>query len=308
GYQLTLSMPITHEVRASFLVPADAAPLEYERLLSRNLITRAIRNDRRFEVTNVVKGDWQQQFDMYDESPFQIRVIAFPEHLKNIPHQIKIFADRSYEVTIQAVKKTFTQRGQAGIPLTIGSVQISVNATEFWNDDNLGREYAFVVQSQNALISRVLQNLSLIHELVHPHRIDLVYKDAHPKLAYDLLNAFIDAYLEQFKSRRKDLLNERKLQLEGEMRVLESKLMATDDTGFFTELSEQSLLIQDSSVVEMLRLQREVLGLEKRLKVLDEFKRNAIKESALLEYLEQEKNHPMTVYGFCSPKMPWQQA
>ncbi|MBK9448812.1 MAG: hypothetical protein IPN95_05235 [Bacteroidetes bacterium] len=290
GYQLTLAMPRIYEVRASFLVPAEAAPLEYESLLSRSLITKAIGNDGRFEVTNYVKGNRGQQVEMYDESPFQIRLIAFPEHLKNIPHRIKIFEDRSYEVTFEALKKKATQRGQAGIPLAIGSVQISVTATEFWNADMLNKEYTFAVQSKEALTTRVLQNLKLMYEPSHPNRINLYYKDAHPKLAFDLLDAFIGAYLEQCKSRRKDLLNELKLQLEGEMRVLESKLITADDFDFFSQLSKSSLLIQDSSVVEMLRLQGEVLGMENRLKVLDEFKRGAITAVALLDYLKQDMN------------------
>jgi hypothetical protein len=271
GYFSAMATPNRYEARASFVIPSEAAVVEYERIISRSLVTKAIHSQRKFEVSHYIDSGLRHRFEMYTGSPFQIRLIAFPDYLRNQTHHIKLFKDHSYELQIHMPETTLVARGSAGELISIGAVKLVVDATVYWNDIATEGDYSFVVHTGNALASRFLNNLTVHHSMEHPNRISLYYTDAHPALALDLLNAFTQAYLDDCKFRREEFLRERKRQVEGELHILETQILTSQDTGFWANLEKQSLLAQDSAVVKMLQLRKKTTMLEDRLRLWKEY-------------------------------------
>lgn len=292
GFFTSIATPNTHEARASFVVPTDVAQIEYERMISRSLVTKAVNSESRFEVSNYVDGGLRDRINMYDGSPFQIRILDFPSNIRNKSHDIILFPDHGYELRIHAAETTLSKQGKAGVPLSLGSVRLIVDATQFWDDKATQAAYSFVVQSKEALATRFLSQLTVVHSLDHPNRISLYYKDAHPNLALDLLTAFTTAYLDDCAFRRNEFLRERKMEVEGRLRVLETEILRSEDTTFWENLSKESLLVSDSSIVQILKLRQASETLLARQQIWEGYRRGDLSPENLLDELRMLDPHP----------------
>lgn len=285
SYFTSVGTPNRYEVRASFVIPTEVAAVEYERIISRSLVNKAVNADSKFEVSLYSLRSAREPFNMYTGSPFLITTLAFPEHLRDRQHDIQLFEDHSFQITIHTEQGDVVGKGKAGVPLTIGSARLLVDRTTYWDAQSVKGQYAFVVQSQHALATRFLKNLEVIHSLDHPNRISLHYFDAHPELALDMLSAFTSAYLDDCKFRQDQFLLQRKAEINAQIRVLETEILQSNDQAFWKGLHSERFLSQDSTVVRMLQLRKKAQHFERRKTLWDGFIKGEISPDQLLQGL-----------------------
>ncbi len=158
--------------------------------------------------------------------------------------------------------------GKFGERVQAGGVTLVVRAIKTIEAHDLAATYYLTFNTEEAVASRFLANLEVVHSLEHPNRIGLVYTDAHPDLAFDLLEAFTLAYLEAYQRQRIELFVERLREVDAELKVLETQILALDNpTPFLLEIAKagNQLSVQDSTPIHMLRQRLEVQMVEERL-------------------------------------------
>jgi hypothetical protein len=284
GYMSSRSTTNRYEVRAAFLMPTDDAVPEYERLLSRKLVAEATTD---FRVSRWVDRGNRGMYEMYSESPFEVSVIAIAPALQDIKHELRLLPDQQFEIMIESASGIKRYSGRLGERLQAGGVTLVVRAIKAIGAYDLAANYYFTVNSEEAVASRFLANLEVVHSLEHPNRIGLIYTDAHPDLAFDLLEAFTLAYLEAYQRQRIELFVERLREVDTELKVLETQILALDNpTPFLLEIAEagSQLSAQDSTAIHMLRQRLEIQKVEERLQAWRAY-REEIQDPAALKRL-----------------------
>ena len=271
GYVTSLSTTNRYEVRAAFLMPSEDAAAEYERLLSRKLVSVAT---ARFRVSRWVDKGNRGLYEMYSESPFVIRPIVLAPDLQDIGHRLRLVSDGELEIEVQNGNEVQKYKGTFGEPIRGNGFIVVVNQTRSFSASDLAAHYVFAFNSEAAVATRFLSNLNVVHVLDHPNRIGLIYTDEHPALAYDLLDAFTQAYLEEYHRQRMDLFIERLREVNAEMKVLENQILGLRDPApFLRDIATvgSQLAVGDSATARLLQHKLQAQFLESRIQAWEAF-------------------------------------
>jgi hypothetical protein len=265
GYLTSLATTNRYEVRAAFLMPTDMALPEYERLMSRKLVASSV---SKFKVSRWIDRGSRGLYEMYSESPFVIKPISIAAGLKDTPLAFRFVSAQEYEIQIKTPEGTKSFQGKIGEVARLGTMVLEVDLVRPLDERMMTSQYYISFNTDEAIVNRFLFNLEVIHLFEHPNRIALHYTDEHPDLAFDMLDAFTHAYLENYREQRVELYAERLREVDAEMRILEAQIMATPNPEpYLQSLVEagSKLPTFDSSAYRMLQVRLEQQSIRDRL-------------------------------------------
>ena len=272
GYVSSVSTTNRYEVRAAFLIPTVDAQSEYERLLSRKLVASTTTN---FRVSRWIDRGRRGLYEMYTESPFTVSVAAVPPQLQDVNHDFRLLTATDYEITFMTSAGQQSYKGKVGEFSQVGAVKIFVSLSKYWTPAAADQQYYITFNSEQAVVDRFLRNLVVVHHSEHPNRIALQYTDAHPDLAFDMLDAFTKTYLGEYRRQRNAIIEERMREVNAELKMLELQIMAIENPEPYLQAlveAKSKLPTIDSSAIRMMQLELEFRNLQDRVMVWKQYR------------------------------------
>jgi hypothetical protein len=307
GYFVSLSTTNRYEVHATLLYPIAEVLPEYERLLSRKLILSAI---SRFNVSLLVDRDSRGIYEMYNESPFEVIMQSMPPDWMDFNHRFRLLSAHRYEIVFETAEGELRYEGEMGVSSQFGGARLIVNLTKPWNNEVADYDYYVCFNSPNALVDRFRGNLNVINLAEHSSRVALEYTDAHPQLAFDILDAFVTKYLEDTERHRNELFHGRMAEVMMEMKVLEAQILALESPDPFLQALAESgkqLPAMDTSAADWLKLHLDLHRLEARVGIWKVFLAGELDWAGLPKALSSANSVPVdsAMLRFLGQRQDW---
>lgn len=256
GFVLALfnarSAPNEFEVTASILVPTEEYIIEFDRLHSRSLASKVAEDFKLQRSIHDAKYGW---IEMYNESPFELVLIQFPQHLQDQDHSLRILPNRQVRVAIDAGQDSIILQGPAGSVLSANGVKLQVTLTNFYNTRHLNAKFQFRWMSLKEATRDFVSRLQVTHYVEHPNIYRFFFTDLHPQLALDKMTAFLNTYLDAYRQHRYLPLLQRLQQVDAKIAVYERQILNLGQyilpSGFSTFGFERITIEQDLRLAQL---------------------------------------------------------
>lgn len=181
--------------------------------------------------------------ELYTSSPFKVNYVIENSAFYNQPIAIEPLPNNQYELRFNGPAKEVT--GTFGEPLKLEGLTLTIHkqpGNSFFAENT----YSFVINSKDALLNYISNNLLVEPIKFEANTIRVSFKDSNPGKARDLVNGIDSLYL-GFSHEQKNLANKQKIDwLSNELRNIE-KQMEEYETYFenFTLVNKTSNLDND---------------------------------------------------------------
>ncbi len=160
--------------------------------------------------------------EKYKYSPLKVTSAHFPEQIKDIPIYIDLTANQNnFEVKL----------GENGSPVSsVFGQEVDLNGFTFTltttnsYDPKATDDYYFVVNSREALLGYLTNNLTVEPLNFNANTIKISFKDFNPLKAYTIVSKIDSLYID-YSNKQKNLTNKQKIEwLNNELAQVESKM------------------------------------------------------------------------------------
>lgn len=186
------------ESRCAFVMNVNLARVEDDRLQSRDLLATAIDRVDRLKVAHYTDKGVRGKFDMYQESPFLVKIRNFPDHLTQQLISVRFSGAESYQMDIG--EKSYS--GTVGMPFSEGAIELTLSKTAFWRENEESRfEYQFEVFTSAQLLRQFRSGMRVVHRLDDAERIEVRFQDRNEHRALEFMEALSEVYREDWRKR-----------------------------------------------------------------------------------------------------------
>ncbi|HEY6438159.1 MAG TPA: hypothetical protein VIY47_16325, partial [Ignavibacteriaceae bacterium] len=159
--------------------------------------------------------------EMYKRSTFIVSTFKLNKNHYNLPIYFEPLGGQNFQLRLGETEKTGT--GSYGKRITIDGSEFEIKKTSFYqeNDPN---DYFFIVNSQDALISYISNNLKVDPLNSSANTIRISFKDHNALKAHDIVNKTDSLYI-LYSNRQKNLANMQKIEwLDKELVQIENRI------------------------------------------------------------------------------------
>ena len=274
GIISALRVPNEYEFRTTFVMNPSEAKLEFEKLQSETRLINTLRTDRKFQMSRRVDLGWRGMSEMYNESPFDIIIEDLPEYYLDKPHEVKLFKDESFEIHWKVGKEAIVTKAKMGEEAKIGHSKLKVLKTKYWNEERSDQAYDVIFWSDEELQRRYSHRLEVIYLVERPNRIEIGFVDQNKQRAFDFLNVYSKAYIEEQNRLRNRGVEELFWDAKKEKELIESEILKTQVSSIGVAKIEKAiveewdglsdslelLLIQEQRLLQRLEIWNELKG------------------------------------------------
>lgn len=244
-----------------------------------NKVIRVLDLDVKYYVYGSILDD-----ERYKNSPFTVNYKIYNEAFYDKPIDIKILDERNFRMAYRMGEEEISGDYVFGQTVKTPDYEFVFHFTEDFVPDLMSSDFYFIVNSNNALISYLEDNLNVQPKNLSANTIQIAFKDHNRYKARDLVNAIDTLYLDYTKEEKKkanaqkiEFLNEQLSITEGRLDQFENYF---ED---FTIANKTTDLQADigNTIQQMQQLDSQRFELKVRLKGLAELTSKLLAEDSL---------------------------
>ena len=155
-----------------------------------NKVVEAISFDVQYFTHGSILDD-----EKYKHSPFHVDYELRSASLFNTPINIELLNGDDFILEYEQGQNPITIQGRFGEAIETELFKFTITLTPFFNEDLLDEKFYFIINSHEALIRYLENNISVEPLNLSAHTIRISFQDHNKYKAYDLVNAIDTLYL-----------------------------------------------------------------------------------------------------------------
>ncbi len=233
--------------------------------------------------------------ERYRNSPFVVSYKVKNTAFFDKPIDIEIRNDQSFRLSYDLGEEQFSDEFRFGQPITTENFNFLIEKTDYFTGSNVYGRYYFTVNSDDALINYLQNNVTVRPENLNAKTILISLQDFNKYKARDFVTAIDTLYLAYTKETKNKVLEQKINFLDEQISATEEKLESFED--YF-----ESFIIQNRTT----NLENDLSRTINTLNVLDSQRFNVRSRLADIELMEKQllSDEPLIVSPIFLNQMP----
>ncbi|MEP1097045.1 MAG: polysaccharide biosynthesis tyrosine autokinase [Cyclobacteriaceae bacterium] len=206
--------------------------------------------------------------ERYKNSPFVVSHKILNRSYYDFPFDVRIIDSNEFELIYSKGEVEMAQRYRFGEEIKTEDFNFLIEKTDFFSDD-LTRIFYFTVNSRDALIDYLQENVEVIPENLNAKTIKVSFTDHSRFKARDLVNLIDTLYLDYTREVKNQALEQKISFLDGQIDKTESKLQEYENYFEKFTIDNRTTDLNDDlnrTIDQLARLDSARLDLKKRIK------------------------------------------
>jgi len=220
--------------------------------------------------------------EIYKSSPFKVQVFSDPKYTQYDMDFSVVFVSK-YEFSLNQKNgdKKKSKIYKIGEPIENGPFKFTLQWSNVQDLDIEGKEFIFRINSHNALLSYLLNNLTVVASSVEARTLAIAFNDFSRAKAIDIVNAYDTVYLRQSLDKKQKSQEQTLLFIQTQIEETAGKLESYEN-------DLETFVKQNGSVSPNTELSEIVKQVEALEKAKEELERGAKNYSDILAFIQSD--------------------
>lgn len=215
---------VRYEASASFIVSSGDVSVQYQRLISRDLLRDAVRRLDEGLIEYFSELSLGGKYNMYNRSPFRLRPVTAPEYILNRVLEVNFTSEDAVEVRSVSGKPELEGSGKVGEVIRLGAFHIRIERTRFWRAELVGRKFYARVNSENSFISDIQGRLYVEQLRTRQKVLTLIYADQNRERALDIVAAIAASFRDHWHEINTTIIRNETAAIDREIKAVASEM------------------------------------------------------------------------------------